>query len=341
LLAYQIAADATGVAEVRVVLRDNGGTENGGTDATTPFVLSIRSTPKPLGPPSFVPGGALEISEDAMSQTVKEWATRILVGEPVPTEPLLTFGVSTDTPGLFSAAPTISADGTLRFTPAPDANGLARVTVILRDNGGTANGRVDISQASEFTIRVEAVNDAPSFVAGAAPLVVADGVARTYSGWASEVRSGPADESAQTLRFEVSTTQADLFLAVPVVGSNGDLSLRPAPGAGGTATLSIVLVDDGGTHGGGIDRSAPQTVQLTIGEVESAIRVRLESTPMGWRLLWNSRPGLKYQVQRCSVLGDPWNKVGQTVVSTREESELEDSETAQSTRFYRVVKVAD
>src|SRR5207245_10799908 len=39
--------------------------------------------------------------------------------------------------GLFSSAPGISASGTLTYTPAPDANGSATITVVLKDNGGT------------------------------------------------------------------------------------------------------------------------------------------------------------------------------------------------------------
>jgi hypothetical protein len=47
-------------------------------------------------------------------------------------------GIST--PGLFSAAPAVAVDGTLTFSPAPDAFGSSSFTVRVKDNGGIANG---------------------------------------------------------------------------------------------------------------------------------------------------------------------------------------------------------
>jgi hypothetical protein len=51
--------------------------------------------------------------------------------------------------------------GTLTDRPAPNANGTARVQVVARDNGGTANGGSDTSSTATFTITVTPVNDAP------------------------------------------------------------------------------------------------------------------------------------------------------------------------------------
>ena len=65
------------------------------------------------------------------------------------------------------ASSAIAANGTLSFTPAANAFGSAVVTVSLSDNGGTANGGDDTSNSVTFTITVTAVNDAPSFTAGA------------------------------------------------------------------------------------------------------------------------------------------------------------------------------
>ena len=51
------------------------------------------------------------------------------------------------------------------FTPAANANGTgyASFTFQVQDNGGTANGGVDLDQtANTMTINVTAVNDAPA-----------------------------------------------------------------------------------------------------------------------------------------------------------------------------------
>jgi len=71
----------------------------------------------------------------------------------------LTFQVSNSNPALFAVQPAISANGTLTYTPAPDACGSAVVTVVLKDNGGTANGGSDTSATCTFNITVNPLND--------------------------------------------------------------------------------------------------------------------------------------------------------------------------------------
>jgi len=48
------------------------------------------------------------------------------------------FIVSNNNPDLFAVQPAISPDGTLTYTVAPAHCGVAIVTVVLHDNGGTA-----------------------------------------------------------------------------------------------------------------------------------------------------------------------------------------------------------
>src|SRR5207245_1950354 len=79
-----------------------------------------------------------------------------------------------DNTALFSASPAISASGTLTYTPAPNANGVAHLSVKITDNGGTASGGVDQSAPQSFTITVTAVNDKPSFTANNPPTVLED-----------------------------------------------------------------------------------------------------------------------------------------------------------------------
>jgi hypothetical protein len=66
-------------------------------------------------------------------------------GPPDESGQTLTFSTTNNNNALFSAQPSVAADGTLTYTPAPNANGSATVTVRLSDNGGTANGGVDHS----------------------------------------------------------------------------------------------------------------------------------------------------------------------------------------------------
>ena len=66
------------------------------------------------------------------------------------------FLVSNDNAALFSVAPSIAANGTLTYTAAANANGVATVSVRLQDSGGTANGGQDTSAVQTFTITVTA-----------------------------------------------------------------------------------------------------------------------------------------------------------------------------------------
>src|SRR5205807_466741 len=102
------------------------------------------------------------VLEDAGPQTIAGLATNISAGAANETGQALTFVVTANSnPALFSSAPSVAGDGTLTFTPAPDAFGTAVVTIVLRDDGGTADGGVDTSAPQSFTITVEPVDDAP------------------------------------------------------------------------------------------------------------------------------------------------------------------------------------
>src|SRR5205085_1954912 len=59
----------------------------------------------------------------------------------------------------------IGSLGSLVFTPAANANGsgYSSFTFQVQDNGGTANGGLDLDQSpNTITVNVNAVNDAPS-----------------------------------------------------------------------------------------------------------------------------------------------------------------------------------
>src|SRR5208283_4639645 len=91
------------------------------------------------------------------------WATNILpypAGTSVPLDEVnqtVTFLVTVDKPGLFSAIPSIDSSGNLTFQTAPGATGTATITVAAQDHGhdaGTANGGVDTSNTITFTITI-------------------------------------------------------------------------------------------------------------------------------------------------------------------------------------------
>ena len=133
---------------------------------------------------------------------VPNWATAISPGpanESAQTP--LTFLVSADKPELFTTQPAVSPSGTLTFDPAPNANGLATVTVTLNDGGGTANGGVDTSPPQTFTILVvdlivNSANDLDDGVCAATHCSLREAI--TFANFAPNLGGNP-----DTIRFAI------------------------------------------------------------------------------------------------------------------------------------------
>lgn len=148
-----------------------------GVNPTGFRVRNIRAVAlvRPNRAPSFVKGADVSVVENSGPQSVPGWATSISAGEGDAGQ-TLTFIVTADTASLFSAGPAIDAGGTLTFTTAPDAVGTSRVTVVLKDNGGTANGGVDTSAPQTFVITVTPANRPPVARFDVTPLFHAAGL---------------------------------------------------------------------------------------------------------------------------------------------------------------------
>jgi len=268
-LTFTPAANANGSATITINAQDDGGTANGGSDTSASQTFAINVTAV-NDAPSFTKGADQTSFEDAGPQTVAGWATAISAGPPDESSQTVTFNVTNDNNGLFSVQPAVASDGTLTYTAAPGANGVATVTVSAHDDGGTANGGVDTSAPQTFTIIVTAVNDPPSFTKGADQTVLEDSGAHTVTSWATNISAGPPDESSQTVTFTVTNDNNALFSAQPAVAPDGTLTFTSAPDANGTATVTVTAHDDGGTANGGNDTSAPQTFTITVTAVNDA-----------------------------------------------------------------------
>lgn len=142
-------------------LQDDGGTANGGQEiGGWRYTLTIRVTAV-NDAPGFVRGADVQTDDMAGEVVVGGWATQMHAGLAAPllgsvaTAQNLTFQVTQiSQPGLFAKPPEIAADGSLRFMPRPNAHGAAQITVVLRDDGGTANGGQDTSPPQSFAISI-------------------------------------------------------------------------------------------------------------------------------------------------------------------------------------------
>gem|GEM_PF-2151075 len=251
VLTYTPAANAFGTSTVTVTVSDNAG----GTSASQTFVITVNAV---NDIPSFTKGADQTVNEDAGLQTVNAWATAISPGPANENTQTVSFNVSNNNNGLFAVQPAVSSTGILTYTPADDAFGTATITVTISDNVGAT------SASQTFIITLNAVNDAPSFSAGASQSHLVNAGSITLTNWASSISPGPANESAQTVSFTLSNNNNSLFSVQPTISSSGTLTYTLANAATGIATVSVSITDNGGTANGGVNTSAVQTFTIEV-----------------------------------------------------------------------------
>jgi len=221
---YKPAANYNGTDAFTYQVSDGQG---GTATATVTFTVHAVNDA-----PSFAKGASQEVAENAGAQTVSGWATAVTAGPEDESEQKLSFSVSNSNSDLFSAQPAISLDGTLTYTPAADAFGVATLEVSLKDNGGTENGGIDKSDVQSFTITVKAVNDAPVVTTNKATQQV------QYSDpvTAVTIKATDADNSYTTLS---ASTSWKVDNGAFISGLPASLTLSSPTGAGNIRTWSL------------------------------------------------------------------------------------------------------
>ena len=168
--------------------------------------------------------------------------------------------------------------GKLVYAPAANANGTgyASFTFQVQDDGGTANGGVDLDQsANTITVDVTSVNDAP---AGADKTVTIDEDASyTFSSsdfGFTDSNDSPANSllavkiatlpAAGTLKLDGVAVAAGDSIAVADLDT---LVFTPAANTNGTgyASFTFQVQDDGGTANSGANRDqSPNTITIDV-----------------------------------------------------------------------------
>jgi len=206
--------------------------------------------------PSFTGGLDQTVAEDAGPRTIVGWATNISPGPANESAQIVSFLVSTDNPALFSVAPSISTDGTLTFTPAPNANGTTLVTVLARDNGGTGPLGADTSGPQTFLITITPVNDAP--IAADDTFSGLDPAGLTIALPGVLGNDLDVDGDPLTVRLVVAPTRGSVTL-----GADGGFQYVPGPTFRGTDSFSYVAND-------GLLDSNVATVSVSMPHVNTA-----------------------------------------------------------------------
>ena len=261
-LTYTPTANATGTATITLTLSDSGGTANGGVDTSASTTFNIVVSPANLAP----------VATSSSVSSLEDTAKVITLSATDGNDDTLTFSV-TSGPGHGSLGSIGAPDctttlnictATVTYTPSANYNGADSFT--FRVNDGTID-----SNTATIDLAVAAVNDVPSFTKGADQTVLEDAGAQTVVGWATAINKGAANETGQTLTFNVSgNTNTGLFAVAPAVSPSGTLTYTPAANANGTATITLNVSDDGGTANGGVDSSATQTFTISVTAVNDA-----------------------------------------------------------------------
>jgi hypothetical protein len=277
LLRFTPAANANGAgyASFAFQVQDDGGTANGGVDldpaARTMTVNVVAVNDAPSGTNNTV---------TALEDTAYVFATADFGFNDADGNTLVTVritsvpaaGVLTNNGVAVSAGQVVSvadiAAGLLRFTPTPDANGAgyASLTFKVQDDGGTANGGVDVDPtARTMTVNVAAVNDAPSgannsvllqqdsvYVFSVADFGFSDREGDAFAGVviAAVPPGGVITDNGAPVSAGQTVSAADI--------AAGLVRYTPTFGASGSpyASFTFRVQDGGGTANGGVDTDA-------------------------------------------------------------------------------------
>ncbi len=200
-------------------------------------------------------GSDISLLEDPGPIRITGWASQFSAGPISENAQVLTASLTADTPGLFSVQPALNTTtGDLTFTPASNAAGTTRVTLILSDSGGTSNGGVN-QYSTFFNITIQPVNDPPGVQISTDPSTLENSGEVTLPNWAV-ISAGPSNEASQTVTLTVTTDVPALFAVQPEIDrSTQTLSYTPAPNSNGTTRVVIDVSDNGGTNNGGISHT--------------------------------------------------------------------------------------
>jgi hypothetical protein len=224
------------------------------------------------GTPQFAP------SSDAVSQEVNEPANEAptAVGHAFGTNEDVELSIAApgvrsgagDTDGSVASASVVTTpahgslaldpDGSFTYTPDADYAGADEFTYRVFDDDGAPSAPATVS------LTVAPVNDPPTFGGGAPQSAAAGDGPQVAGGWLTGISAGPG-EGAQSVAFQVTTSDDAAFASLPSVASDGTLTWAAAAVIEPTAVMvTVVAQDDGGTANGGADSSAPYQVTFTI-----------------------------------------------------------------------------
>ncbi|MBL7038764.1 MAG: tandem-95 repeat protein, partial [Pirellulaceae bacterium] len=269
-LSFEAAMDSHGIAEVEVLLRDDGGTANSGKDESLPHTLII--TVHATNDPPVANAQSVSTQEDTGKVI-------ILSGSDVDADPL-TFQIQTQ-PGhgtLSGQAPNVT------YTPEADYHGLDEFNFLVND------GQAD-SAAAVVSIEVVPTNDAPVLSSVPPTATIPEAHLYTFTAAATD-----QDDPPNELTFSLSGEPPGATIG----GSSGVFAWTPSEAQGPDVyTFHVVATDDGTPA-----LKASEQIAITVGEVNAAPVL----SPIGNKSVAEGKL-LRFTVAGSDPHDDPQNKV--------------------------------
>jgi len=311
-------ASATPFTSFTFRVKDTGGTALGGSDTEAPTVSHVMTiNVQPVNDPSIgVSFQKTTLEDNTLALAANDFpindpndnpanalAAVQIVTLPAAAAGTLFLAAGASNPGNVTAGQFISSADLafLRFTPALNANStattpLATFTFKVQDDGGTANGGIDLDPtAKTASIYVTPVNDPPTGSNSATTLLEDHAYTFTLADFASTNSSvfDPNDtnppSSVQpntllavkittlptggTLTLGATTVNAGAVIQASAI-SGGQLKFTPTANANGSpySSLTFQVQDNGGTANGGADLDpTPKTVTLSVTPVNDQL----------------------------------------------------------------------
>ena len=329
-LSFTPNPNQTGMATITVTVMTDGGTANGGVDTTTTsFQVTVvginnRPTLNAIPNPSAIleNGTALPIPLSGISS-----------GNPGSGQTVTVAAISSNPALIPNPAITYtnpSTTGTLTYLAVPNTSGTATITVTVTNSGGTANGGQN-TFSQTFTVTVLPVNQQPTLSPITNPPAILEFPVQTppvevlpqpESILLSGISAGPGN-TGDSVSVIATSSNPGLVTAVVTLpnptGSTDAVAVTPVPGASGTATITVTVLDNGGTPIGGAVNggvyAVSQTFIVTVTPVNQIPTINpipnqtpiLESTPTNPATL---------QTVNLSGITDGIGDVGQTLTVT-------------------------
>ena len=244
--------NASGESIIEVTVADDGGTANNGKNSTTTF-FSI--TVAPNGQPVINEIADVNLFDNSEEQVIN--LNGIGDGDGGVDQTVTITASSSNpllipSPGVTYTSP--DATGTLSINPVADQIGTSTITVTVTDNAGTNNGGLN---ETSFTFLVTVLGNFQPEISPLGNIQI--GINEPNRVIDLGGISGGVISNEETIAVSASSSNAEVIDPATIEvnytspEATGNITFSPVVDAIGESTITVTVMDDGGTANGGID----------------------------------------------------------------------------------------